>query len=364
MRCALIIVATLAAASPLAADASPMMGAEDQASCVKQDVAPLNLLTQHGATIMRVSFNSWDVGQGVDCIRLAYDAGYRIYLTLGGYSSDPQEAASWYASWVRFYEQAARLWAVSIENEPELPHDPLAAETPAQYRAVWDVVAPVVHQIAPDAILVFGEGSPWSESFIKLAWGATPPQDAGAIGFHCYGIGLQRLPEFAWWAAGQNVPMWCSEETEWLDSAPDLALALAQSPNVQLVVYYYWPKPPDPPPYLVPAPASPPVARMPAPPMLQPTTAKRPPPVGVVPPAPRIVSHPARRSHRRTATFRFVDATSAVVYQCRRDHRSWSMCSSPKQYSGLRGAKHTFYVRATLRGRTSRAASFSWTIRR
>jgi hypothetical protein len=364
MRRALIIIATLAAAFPLTAAASPMMGAEDQALCVEQNVAPLDLLSQHGASIMRVSFNSWDVGQGVDCIRIAYEAGYRIYLTLGGYSSDPQQAAAWYAQWVRFYEDAAPLWAVGIENEPELPHDPLPAETPAQYRAVWDAAAPVVNQIAPDAILVFGEGSPWSESFIKLAWGNTTPQDAGAIGFHCYGIGLKSLPEFAGWAAGRSVPMWCSEETDWLDPATDLALALALSPNTQLVVYYYWPKPADPPPYLVPAPVSPAVGKAPVPSTPQPTTAKRPAPAALIPPTPMIVSHPARRSRATAATFRFVDATSGVAYQCRRDRQSWSRCSSPKRYSGLRDAKHTFYVRATLKGRTSRAASFSWTIRR
>ena len=364
MRRALIIVATLAAAFPLTAAASPMMGAEDQSRCVDQNVAPLDLLTQHGASIMRVSFNPADVGQGVDCIRIAYEAGYRIYLTLGGYSSDPQQAAAWYAQWVRFYEDAAPLWAVGIENEPELAHDPLPAETPAQYRAVWNAVAPVVHEIAPDAILVFGEGSPWSESFIKLAWGNTPPQYAGAIGFHCYGIGLQRLPEFAVWAAGQNVPMWCSEETDWLDSATDLALALALSPNTQLVVYYYWPKPPDLPPYLVPAPVSPAFGKMPMPARPQPTTANRPAPAALVPATPMIVSHPARRSGGRTATFRFRDATSSVAYQCRRDHQTWSRCSSPKRYHGLRDAKHAFYLRATLGGRTSRAASFNWTVTR
>jgi hypothetical protein len=364
MRRALIIVATLAAASPLTAVASPMMGADDQALCVEHNVAPLGLLSQHGASIMRVSFNSWDVGQGVDCVRLAYEAGYRIYLTLGGYSSDPRQAAAWYAQWVRFYETAAPLWAISIENEPELPHVPLPAETPAQYRAVWDAVAPVVHQIAPRAILVFGEGSPWSESFIKLAWGNTPPPDAGAIGFHCYGIGLQSLPGFAAWAAGQSVPMWCSEETDWLDSATDLARALARSPNTQLVVYYYWPRPPDPPPYLVPAPASRAVGKTPIPPTPQRATARRPAPAGLIPSTPMIVSHPARRSRWRTATFRFVDATRTVVYQCRRDHQIWSRCSSPKRYSGLRYAKHTFYVRAMRGGRTSRMASFSWTIRR
>jgi len=362
MRRALIIVAILAAALPLAAAASPMLGAEDQGLCVEQDVAPLDLLSQHGASIMRVTFNSWDVGQGVDCIRQAYEAGYRIYLTLGGYSSDPQEAASWYARWVRFYQDAAPLWAVGIENEPELTHDPLPAESPAQYRAVWDAVAPAVRQIAPAAILVFGEGSPWSESFIKVAWSNPRPQDVGAIGFHCYGIGLKSLPDFAAWAAEQNVPMWCSEETDWLDSATDLALALARSPNTQLVVYYYWPKPPDLPPYLIAAPGSPAVGQTPIPPKPRPTTAKRPAPAALVPVTPRIVRHPARRSRARTATFRFVDATRTVAYQCRRDHQSWRKCSSPKRYIGLRDAKHTFYVRATLRRSTSRAASFSWTI--
>jgi hypothetical protein len=334
------------------------MGAQEEAQCVDQDVAPLDFLSQHGASIMRVALNPSYVGQGIDCIRNAYSAGYRIYLTLGGYSNDPQKAAAWYAQWVRFYENVAPLWAIGIENEPELAHDQVPAETPAQYRAVWDTVAPAVHQIAPSTILVFGEGSPWSENFIKLAWGAQPPQYAGAVGFHCYGIGLQRLPEFSAWAAQQNVPMWCSEETDWLDPAPDLARVLAVSPNTKVVVYYYWPKPPAPPPYLAPTELPPVLATTPEPPKPPTPTA----PTAQKPTVPRIVSHPARRSHIRSATIRFLSSTRTAAYQCRRDRQTWRNCSSPKRYTGLFIGRHTFYVRATLIGRASTATRFSWTI--
>jgi hypothetical protein len=341
-----------------------MMGAQDQHQCVDQDLAPLDLLGRHSASIMRVSLDPAYVGQGFDCIQNAYKSGYRIYLTLGGYSSEPQEASAWYAHWIDFYERAAPLWAVGIESEPELAHDAVPAETSAQYRAVWNAVAPVIHRIVPDAILVFGEGSPWSENFIKLAWDDTAPQDVGAIGFHCYGSGLRILPEFSAWAADRNIPMWCSEETDWLDPATDLTRVLAVSPNTQVVVYYYWPRPLDPPPYLTPAPLPAVLVATPKPPAPQPTAPKPPAAAMSNPPTPIIVSHPTRRSRTRKATFRFRDARSAVFYQCRRDRQGWSKCSSPKRYTGLKCGKHTFYVRATLPAGASNVARFTWTIRR
>jgi hypothetical protein len=172
------------------------------------------------------------------------------------------------------------------------------------------------------------------------------------VGFHCYAIGLPILPEFSAWAAAQNVPMWCSEETNWLGPLTDLALAL--SPNTRLVVYYEWPKPADPPPFLAPAPL----------PTVNGSTPTAPAPQVVLPATPTIIGHPGRRTRRHSATFSFDDSTAKVAYQCRRDRQSWGTCSTPKRYSGLTHGKHTFHVRAIVARECSGAASFTWTIKR
>jgi hypothetical protein len=84
-------------------------------------------------------------------------------------------------------------------------------------------------------------------------------------------------------------------------------------------------------------------------------------------PAPRITGHPAGRTRSRTAAFGFTYGTRAVTFKCRVDKGGpWRICKSPTRYAYLArnrpGRSYAFEVSATVHGKISQVASFSWTI--
>ena len=76
-----------------------------------------------------------------------------------------------------------------------------------------------------------------------------------------------------------------------------------------------------------------------------------------------ITSQPAASTTATTATFAF-SANEVATFECRLDGASYSRCTSPKAYTGLKVAKHTFQVRARdLSGNTdSSPASYTWQV--
>jgi hypothetical protein len=79
---------------------------------------------------------------------------------------------------------------------------------------------------------------------------------------------------------------------------------------------------------------------------------------------PTITSKPAARTTETSATFVF-SSGSGVTYECSLDGASFSACPSPKTYSGLAAASHTFQVRAKRpTGEVSSPASYTWVIDR
>lgn len=255
-----LLAALTALSVPAVARAAPIQAADNEDVCINQNVAPLAMLAADHASVMRIVLPPSLVGLGVNCVQQARAAGYKIYLSLI-YDNDatPQQDAAFFASALPQY---GPLWAVSVGNEQTLQRH---GSTPAQYRAVWDAVEPV---LPADAIHVFAEGTPWDENFIKQTWavGGSAPAGVGAIAYHCYNVTagtldpgpvLAEMPEFGQWAAGNGLPLWCSEETRWLDSPSDLAEAEAATPNLGLVSDYYWPKPASAPAWVPPTVLSP-----------------------------------------------------------------------------------------------------------
>jgi hypothetical protein len=81
--------------------------------------------------------------------------------------------------------------------------------------------------------------------------------------------------------------------------------------------------------------------------------------------APTITAKPASRTNETTATFAFSGGGSGVTYQCSLDGAVFAACTSPKGYSGLAVASHTFEVRARrATGELSTPASYTWVIDR
>ncbi|MDQ4052551.1 MAG: DNRLRE domain-containing protein [Actinomycetota bacterium] len=74
---------------------------------------------------------------------------------------------------------------------------------------------------------------------------------------------------------------------------------------------------------------------------------------------------PAATTSETTAQFAFSTSDNwggAVTTECRLDGGSYTACDSPKSYSGLSAAQHTFEVKSTDSAGNARTASYSWTV--
>ena len=77
-----------------------------------------------------------------------------------------------------------------------------------------------------------------------------------------------------------------------------------------------------------------------------------------------ITATPALSTNSTSATFVFSANKSGSTYQCKLDNGSYSSCTSPKNYTGLSEAEHTFYVKATdtLNHEEPTPVSFTWDV--
>jgi hypothetical protein len=234
-----------------------IMQADDQLTCVVNggDVSPF--LRSHHATVLRLIVPSEGASNGVACASRAAAQGYRVYVSLQ-YSNGwrPARVAAYFRRTVPQY--APYAWAVSVGNEQDLAVQGGPA-TGARYRAVWNAVEPVLARLAPRAIRVYGETSPFGFPFLQQSFDSGRPRGAQAIAFHCYDVhygGLSIVPQVAAWAAGKHLPLWCSEMSDsprrsphpWLiQDSPSRWNALvagmkAHSPNLKMLSYYRWPQ--------------------------------------------------------------------------------------------------------------------------
>lgn len=360
-----LISANIALAFPAEADAV-IQAAQSEQPCLNDSTYPQAFMRAHSATVIRVAVPPIRIGQGLECIRSAAADGKLIYLTLDPGNVSPPEAAAFIQKWLPTYENAGHIWALSVQNEPELGGPGYyAPETPAQYRAIWDATEPVMHHIDPNLIGVFGQTDAGAENFIKNAWTTSPPQGVGAIVFHGYGsIGMNSMPEFSAWAKTQGKPFWVGEYTNWANPPAEFARALSYSPNVQLVNYYEWEPNPNGPgwPYQTfTAPATATATPTPVTNVRPSTSTSR---VAWIPapPKPSIVRHPPRRTKSHVATFRVADMRTHVTFEYRLDRGHWHRSSSRPVLRRLTHKRHIFYVRALDGHGISQITNYAWTV--
>jgi hypothetical protein len=79
------------------------------------------------------------------------------------------------------------------------------------------------------------------------------------------------------------------------------------------------------------------------------------------PATPTITSGPSNPTTSTSATFTFTGESGATL-ECRLDSGAFAACSSPKSYTGLSVASHTFRVHAVKGGKTSGDATYTWTV--
>jgi sugar lactone lactonase YvrE len=86
--------------------------------------------------------------------------------------------------------------------------------------------------------------------------------------------------------------------------------------------------------------------------------------IDVTPPSASITSYPPETSGSTSASFSFTsNEPVGSTFLCARDTGTYAACTSPKTYSNLSSALHTFHVKAIdLAGNVGQAASYSWTV--
>ena len=280
-RAALWCSPSLAIAAALLLCTAPaqarIMQADDQITCVMKGGDVNAFMRVHHASVLRIIVPYWGSGQAPACARTAAAEGYRVYISLQYRNRwRPARVAAYFRHTLPQYAPFA--WAVSVGNEQDLVQGGRAPKGRSavcrrvrgrrscrrstageDYRAVWNAVEPVVARVAPHAVRVFGETSPFGFPFLQDGFRAGRPRGAQAIAFHCYDVkngGLSVVPQVARWAASKRLPLWCSEMSASLRRSPHpwlkrdsqsrwnalVAAAERRSPNLRMISYYRWPQ--------------------------------------------------------------------------------------------------------------------------
>jgi hypothetical protein len=277
-RLIVLVVAFLSALLIAAAPAhAVMMQADPQTPCQRDGDNPQSFLQAHDATVLRIVLPDYPSPNASRCVERAKAEGYHVYLSFQYNNAwSPARVASHFARTLPLY--APYAWAVSIGNEQDIVSKQRLAQgaprtarvctgtgrrrrcernTGAYYRQVWNAVEPVLARVAPKALRVYGETSPWGFTFLRDSFETGRPRGAQAVAFHCYDTkwgGLRAVPRVAAWANTYHLPLWCAEMSnalrplEWgrRDTPWQWQLLLAgieqRSPNLKMISYYQWPQ--------------------------------------------------------------------------------------------------------------------------
>jgi len=268
------IILALAALAALLAPAAPVramtMQVDPQVPCLVNGDNVQPILAAHRATVLRIVLPDFPSPNALLCIRRARTEGDRVYVSMQYDNAwSPHRVARYFARTLPQY--APYVWAVSVGNEQDVRQGARAREARvcidsgrgrrcqrsagAYYRQVWNAVEPVLARVAPHALRVYGETSPWGFDYLKDSFQTGRPQGAQAVAFHCYDTkrgGLRTVPQVAAWAGQHHLPLWCSEMSDgirprgWMrrDTPRQWQTLLAgierRSPDLKMVSYYQW----------------------------------------------------------------------------------------------------------------------------
>jgi hypothetical protein len=265
VRAAVLAALIAMLVAPSVASASPrLFAASNQSRCLAGRSVNRFLRANH-ASILRVVLSPYwaEHNAGLSCMQAAYDAHYKVYVSLQFSNRwTPRQVAAYFRRVLPSF--APYLWAIGVGNEQDLPfivlpHQRHRALTGTAYRAVWNAVEPVIARAAPHAIRVYGDFTPWAFAQTQQGFIYGRPRGVQAIAAHCYHTktgGLMQIPALAAWAASKRLPLWCSEMGPALPrkTTPRWAIAesraswnravasvIARSPNLRMTSYYSWP---------------------------------------------------------------------------------------------------------------------------
>jgi hypothetical protein len=242
---------------------------KETACLANQNVNPF--LRANHASVMRLilSPQAAPIAAGIGCVEAARAAGFKVYISFQFNNHwTPGQVAAYFARVLPTY--APYVWAVGVGNEQDLAMSGTYGQGTVSltrdgrsagqnYRAVWNAVEPVLVRLAPHAIRVYGEFSPWGFGSTQVGFAHGRPPGVQAIAAHCYHTkfdGLAQVPQDAAWAASKGLPLWCSEMgpafpsrtmPKWAvpDSWPSwkalVGKVVARSPDLKMWGYYYDP---------------------------------------------------------------------------------------------------------------------------
>lgn len=188
-----------------------LIGVGNVPGCMSGSASGLSVLRAYHAKVLRIVIDPRHgaTGQAQGCLQAAVGSGYRVHIAIS-YSNRWSRAriVAYFRQVLAFY--APDAWAISIGNEQELNQGG-AKESGAQYAAVWRAVEPVVAHLAPHAIRVAGEISPWGINFLRAAYARHLP-GLQAVSAHAYRshFGFD-LPKVVSWARATHQQLWITE---------------------------------------------------------------------------------------------------------------------------------------------------------
>ena len=268
---ALAAVGALAIGEAAAFARPSLFAVGSQHSCLANRNVNAFLRAKHASVLRLIlSPQQASAGEGIGCVKDAYAAGFKVHISLQFANRwTPRQVASYFSRVLPTY--APFVWAVGVGNEQDLTSTSSTAQGAStlsshgrtvgeNYRADWNAVEPVLAKLAPHAIRVYGEFSPWGFIANKQGFAAGRPPGVQAIAAHCYHTkragGLEQIPQDAAWAASKRLPLWCSEmgpairnpttpgwavADTWASWNAAVAQVKADSPDLHMTSYYYWP---------------------------------------------------------------------------------------------------------------------------
>jgi hypothetical protein len=220
-----VLAVVFASAAQGQANAATIVGAGNLPGCITGALTdPNRLMHKFHATLLRVIVSPGkqhgNGGEALPCISAARAEGYRVMLGVQWASWWPTKTVQWWFS-RELTLYGPYVNAVGIGNEQEIVPPGMSA---AKYVQLWRAVEPIVKQMAPWALRVGGEISPWAFSKLaqELRLGLPGIQ---AIAVHPYaftfGFSVNRALQLA---RQYHLPLWCDEALrDGPDSWPSVA---------------------------------------------------------------------------------------------------------------------------------------------
>lgn len=188
---------------------------------------PRPYMQKFQATMLRlvVSQGNWhgNAGQALPCVRAARREGYRVELDIEWASWWPTSTVRWWfsreLSLYRYYANA-----VAVGNEQEIVPPNMS---PARYVSMWRAVEPEIKRMAPWAVRVGGEISPWGFGDLRRELSGGLP-GVQAIAVHPYRFAFApSVSQVLALARRYHLPLWCDEALQdGPDSWPSMSLTI------------------------------------------------------------------------------------------------------------------------------------------